>query len=108
MTEQHRRPAFDVPELMLVDPLPIALELAQWGANRGDDLPWLQPPPPAPMKEAGRFLQFLGAIDGGGTITRHGQAKAQLGLHPRLSHMLLLARSRGWLDLGCALAVLLS
>ena len=41
-------------------------------------------------------------------ITPHGRAMAQLGLHPRLAHMLLLARSRGWLDLGCALAVLLS
>jgi ATP-dependent helicase HrpB len=106
--EQHRRPAFDIPELMLVDPLPIALELAQWGADRGDDLPWLQPPPSAPMEEARRFLQSLGAIDGDGMITRHGRAMAQLGLHPRLAHMLLLARSRGWLDLGCALAVLLS
>lgn len=29
--EQQRRPAFDPPELLEVDPLPLALQLAQWG-----------------------------------------------------------------------------
>lgn len=106
--EQHRRPAFDNPEILEVDPLPIALELALWGTEAGEELPWLQPPPPAPLREARRFLRSVNAIDGSGRITAHGRAMAQLGVHPRLAHMLLLAQSRGWLELGCAVAVLVS
>lgn len=106
--EQQRRPAFDLPELLEADPLPIALELALWGAGLGEDLPWLQAPPRIPLEEAQRLLAQLGALEPSGTISAHGRAMARLGLHPRLGHMLLLAQGRGWLDLGCALAVLLS
>jgi len=107
-TEHHRRPAFDTPELLEADPLPLALQLAAWGAGLGDDLPWLLSPPQLPLKEARQLLAQLGALDACGTITAHGRAMAGVGLHPRLGHMLLRAEGRGWLELGCALAVLLS
>ncbi|MFS6828560.1 hypothetical protein [Cyanobium sp. ATX-6F1] len=42
--EQQRRPAFDPPELLECDPAPLVLQLAQWGAGLGSELPWLEPP----------------------------------------------------------------
>jgi ATP-dependent helicase HrpB len=107
-TEQQRRPAFDPPELLEVDPLPIALQLAEWGGAADDTLPWLTPPPRRSLEEARTLLQQLGAIDGDGRLTSHGRAMARLGVHPRLAHMLLRARERGWEVLASAVAVLLS
>ncbi len=106
--EQQRRAAFDPPELLEVDPLPIALQLAEWGAAEDESLPWLTAPPRRPLEEARGLLLQLGAVDGQGRITRHGRAMARLGLHPRLAHMLLRARDRGWESLATAVAVLLS
>jgi len=106
--EQARRPAFDPPELLEADPLPLALQLAAWGSGDGTDLPWLQPPPPQPLQRARRLLEQMGALNDQGRITAHGKAMAGIGLPPRLSHMLLLAAKRGWLDQGCAVAALLS
>ncbi len=106
--EQQRRAAFDPPELLEVDPLPIALQLAEWGAAEDESLPWLTAPPRRPLAEARGLLLQLGAVDGHGRITSHGRAMARLGLHPRLAHMLLQARQRGWESLATAVAVLLS
>ena len=58
--EQHRRPGFSPPELQLADPQPILMELAQWGAGLGDDLPWLDPPAGRPD---GRPRETHGAGD---------------------------------------------
>ncbi|MFM7550589.1 MAG: ATP-dependent helicase HrpB, partial [Cyanobacteriota bacterium] len=106
--EQQRRPAFDPPELMESDPLPLALQLAQWGDPLGSELAWLDAPPQGPLQEARALLQRLDALDAGGQLTAHGRQLAGLGLHPRLGHLLLLAHRRGRLALGCELAVLLS
>ena len=106
--EQQRRPAFDPPELLEADPLPLVLQLAQWGAGLGEELPWLEPPPAAALQEGQALLQQLGAIDGRGGLSERGRAMAGLGVHPRLSQLLLAARSLGATDLGCALAALLS
>jgi ATP-dependent helicase HrpB len=106
--EQQRRPAFDSPELLETDPLPLALQLAEWGSGLGEDLPWIDPPPHGPLSEARELLKQLGILSSSGQITSHGRAVNQLGLHPRLGHMLLQAAENGWLDLGCSLAVLLN
>jgi ATP-dependent helicase HrpB len=105
--EQQRRPAFHPPELREVDPLPIALQLAAWGSPLGEDLPWLEPPPPLALREARQLLELLGALDGAG-LSPHGREMAAVGLHPRLAHMLLRAREQGWLEPATALAVLIS
>ena len=106
--DQQRRPAFDPPELLVADPVPLALQLALWGTPLGQGLPWLDPPATAALHEARDVLQQLGALDGDGQLSPHGRRMGQLGLHPRLAHMLLLAADRGWQQLGAAIAVLLS
>ena len=106
--EQQRRPAFDPPELLELDPLPLALQLAQWGDPLGSSLAWLDPPPAGPLQDARQRLEQLGALDPQGRLTAHGQRLARLGVHPRLAQLLLLGQDLGVLDLACALAVLLS
>ncbi|MFO0119239.1 MAG: ATP-dependent helicase HrpB, partial [Cyanobium sp.] len=106
--EEQRRPGFDPPELLVCDPLPIVLQLAEWGDALGEDLPWIDPPPRTALHEARELLEQLGALDRGGRITTAGRKMAGLGLSPRLAHLLLRAQACGSLDLGCELAVLLS
>ena len=74
-------------EIEAADLAGLALELALWG---GADLPFLTPPPAAPLAEARALLEDLGALDHG-RITPHGRRLATLPLHPRLAHMLLVA-----------------
>jgi ATP-dependent helicase HrpB len=106
--EQRRRPAFDPPELLEADPLPLALQLAQWGDPLGSSLPWLAAPPSAPLEAARDLLGWLGALDApSGRLNAHGRRLARLGVHPRLGHLLVLAQRQGWLALGCELAALL-
>ena len=106
--EQQRRPAFDPPELLEADPAPLVLQLAQWGAGLGEELPWLVPPPRPSLQEGQALLRQLGALDGQGTLSAEGRAMAGLGVHPRLARLLLQARALGAGSLGCALAALLS
>lgn len=106
--EHGRRAAFDPPELLATDPVPLALQLALWGAPLGEGLSWLTPPPEARLREARQLLSQLGALDDRGRLTPHGRAMGELGVHPRLAHMLLLAAGHGWQQQAADLAVLLS
>jgi ATP-dependent helicase HrpB len=108
--EQQRRPLHDEPELLACDPLPLALQLAEWGDPLGRDLHWLDAPPAASLQEARAGLIQLGALADRdpGILTRTGRAMARLGLHPRLARMLLGGLAWGQTELACELAVLLS
>jgi ATP-dependent helicase HrpB len=106
--DQQRRPAFDTPEILEADPLPLALQLLAWGCADGAELSWIDPPPAAALAEARQLLRQLGASEANGSISDHGRAMARLGVQPRLAHLLLEAERRGQLPLGSALAVLLS
>lgn len=106
--ERQRRPNFDPPELLESDPLPMALQLAEWGTGLGEGLPWIDPPPAAGLKEARQLLVQLQALDQQGRINGHGRAMATLGVHPRLAHMLLRADASGQFPMAADLAVLLS
>jgi ATP-dependent helicase HrpB len=79
---------FPPAEIEVADLAGLALELALWG---GSDLPFLTPPPAAPLAEARVLLQGLGALDDRGHVTAHGRVLAGLPLHPRLGHMLAVA-----------------
>lgn len=95
-----------VPEIMEADLAPLALELAAWGATP-EELLWLDPPPQAAFAQATELLQQLGAVSPDGQITTHGRKMAEVGLHPRLSHMILQAISLEYGNLACEIAALL-
>jgi len=83
------------PEMRNADLTPLALELAGWGIKDAGVLDWLDPPPTGALAEGRALLQRLCALDQQGFITPHGRAMTALPAHPRLSHMLLVAASRG-------------
>ncbi|OYY74923.1 MAG: ATP-dependent helicase HrpB [Gammaproteobacteria bacterium 28-57-27] len=95
------------PEIRRADMLPLALELAAWGAS-ADELFWLDAPPTALLVQAQQTLQALGALDSHARITAHGRALATMPLHPRLAHVLLRGAALGQARLACELAALLS
>ncbi|MBM3644235.1 MAG: ATP-dependent helicase HrpB [Alphaproteobacteria bacterium] len=88
-------PLATAPEILDADLAPLALELAAWGATDATALPWLTQPPAAALATARALLMDLGALDTDGSISRHGKAMVEAGVHPRFAHMLLAARARG-------------
>jgi ATP-dependent helicase HrpB len=99
---------FSPAEILDADLVPLALELARWGAREAGSLRWLDVPPVATLASARDLLAHLGALDTDGRVTLHGREMGDLGVHPRLSHMLLRAREIGCLPLAADLAALLS
>ena len=99
--DDARLAPFGKPEILEADLAPLALELAAWGVADPAELAWLDPPPPAAFAQARELLVELGALDAAGAVTAHGRRMAALPLHPRLAHMLLVARD---LKLGAAAA----
>jgi len=100
--------AFDPPEILSADLAPFALELGLWGTTDVAELALLDPPPEAAFAQARDLLHRLEALDGRHRATAHGKAMAELGTHPRLAHMMLIAKTRGQGALACDLAALLS
>ncbi|MDE2436776.1 MAG: ATP-dependent helicase HrpB [Sphingomonadales bacterium] len=101
------RAAFDPPEMLTSDLVPLLLSLAQWGAAEPAALPWLDPPPGAALAAANATLQSLTALDAAGKITQHGRSMARLPMAPPLAHMLLYAAQHGVDDDAAKLALLL-
>lgn len=100
-------PPFHPPEIIQADLAPLALELALWGVSDPGQLKWLDPPRTGPYLQARELLNSLGALDDQGRITPQGKAMAALPLHPRLAHMVLLAREWRLEPLACDVAALL-
>jgi ATP-dependent helicase HrpB len=94
------------PEIREADLAPLVLDLAAFGADPGE-LAWLDPPGAAPLAQAGELLRELEALGADGSLTAHGRHVAELGVHPRLGHMVLRAAERGWGYVACDLAALL-
>ncbi len=99
-----RRP----PEILDTDLAPMMLELANWGAVDPYALSWLDAPPAGAVAQAKDLLTRLGALDDRGRITPHGRQMAELGLHPRLAHMILKTIPLNLGGLACEVAALLS
>ena len=106
--DELEREKFTKPEIMTVDLATLALELAVWGVRDPADLNWLDAPPPAAWAQACDLLTKLGAITSAGKITDHGRVIAEMALHPRLAHMVLIADKLGYGIVAAELAVLLS
>jgi ATP-dependent helicase HrpB len=94
-------------EILETDLAPLALELASWGVTEPSNLRWLDAPPSAPFAQARDLLTALAAIGKDGKITSHGREMAALGVHPRLAHMLVQARTLGLARLGSEIAAAL-
>ena len=101
-------PAHDPPEIFEADLSALLLSCLLWGEPDPARLPFLDAPPAAALGEARRRLGTLGAIDGDGRVTDHGRAIAALPLEPRLAHMLLDSRERGFGVGATDVAVLLT
>ena len=95
------------PEILDADLAPLALDLAAAGVRDSMELRWLDAPPAAALAHARTLLRQLGAISSDDRITPHGQEMAQLGMHPRLSHMVLTANARGFGATACVVAAVL-
>jgi ATP-dependent helicase HrpB len=99
--------ARSTPEILSTDISPLALELAAWGVKDPNQLSWLDPPGDAAFNQATDLLRDLGALDSHGNITGHGRQMSAMGLHPRLSHMVLTAQRFGMVALACETAAIL-
>lgn len=95
------------PEILEADLASFALDLAIWGVSDPGELRWLDPPPGAAYAQARELLIQLDAIDHSGTVTSHGRRIAEIGLHPRLAHMILASIPLGLGATACVLAALL-
>ena len=94
-------------EILHADLAPLVLELAQWGCD-ADELDWLDPPPAAHLAQARTLLIELGALNPDGQLSDSGKALLRFGTHPRLSTLMLRAKTLRLGALGCLLAALLS
>jgi len=99
--------AASVPEILSADLASLVLELAVWGTTTPDGIPWLDSPPEVAFRSARELLIQLGALDRQGRVTARGKTMSNLGLHPRLGHMLLVGRRIGQYRLACELAAIL-
>lgn len=110
--QQDRLVAHATPEILQADLAPMALQLLSWGVEDTGDLLWLDPPPMAPYQQAIGVLEQCGAVfrneAGIHQLTPHGVRLAQMPLHPRLAHMLLVGCDIHATETACLLAAILS
>lgn len=106
--QHHGLVPFHPPEISAADLASLVLELGLWGVTNPAELRWLDPPPAANLAAARALLTSLGALDKAGRITATGRQLGELPLHPRLAHMLIMAKRMGQAGLACDLAALLS
>lgn len=102
---QQALAASRAPEIVEADLLPLALDLAIWG-EADSAIEWITPPQAGPLAEARRILAGLGAIREG-AVTAHGRDIHDLGVHPRIGHLLIEGRRLGLGDLAADVAALL-
>ncbi len=107
--ESHRAlPAYAPPEIMRADLAPLALDLAAWGNADPSAYTLLDQPPAAAFAQSLELLRELEALDTANRITSHGRDMNALGMHPRLSHMLLKGNDMGLGETAATVAGLLS
>ncbi len=94
------------PEIEQADLSTLMLDLANWGISDPDKLVWVTPPPKGNVKKAVQLLHELEALENH-RITEHGKALNQLPTHPRIAHMLVIAREFDQLSLATDIAPLL-
>ncbi len=103
---QERIEPYRTPEMLESDLAPLTLDMAQWGVRDVYQLTWLTPPPAAALARASEMLHQLKALDNN-KITTHGKQIHALPCHPRLAHMLILAKEMNRSHLATDIAALL-
>lgn len=104
--QQAQMKAHRIPEIMEADLAPLALDLAKWGIQDVNELTWLSPPPKLAIYQATELLENLEAVHEG-KITLHGKNMQELPCHPRIAHLLLVAKAEGMSALATDIAALL-
>jgi ATP-dependent helicase HrpB len=89
---QHHLQASRKPEIEEADLAPLMLELFNWGIKKVDELNWISQPPPGAVSQATELLVQLDAVDDNYSITSRGKEMLKLPTHPRMAHMLLVAK----------------
>ena len=87
--EEGALAAFPPVEIEIADLVPLALDLAEWGAVDPADLPFVTPPDPGRLAQAREVLRGLGALDAAHRLTPFGARMTRVPSHPRLAAMLL-------------------
>ncbi len=99
--KEHR-----TPEIEEADVASLTLEMAHWGVDDVNNLTWLTPPPKGHIEQAKELLHQIDALEDG-QITQHGKNIHKLPCHPRLAHILILAKKEGLAPLACDIAAIL-
>lgn len=102
----HRLNEHRTPEIEEADLASLALEMSKWGVDDIGKLIWLTVPPKGHVARAMDLLHQLEALEDG-QISSHGKAIHKMPCHPRLAHMLLLAKEEGLSALACDIAAVL-
>lgn len=95
-----------VPEMMEADLASLVLDMAQWGVSNIQSLTWLTPPPKIALAQATETLHQLNALENN-RITEHGKQIHRLACHPRIAHMLLMAKEEKIIKLATDIAAVL-
>lgn len=100
------------PELLQADLAPLALQLLAWGVDQPAELAWLDLPPESTFRQGLDVLETCGAVyrnrEGRHQLTPQGVRMAQMPLHPRLAHMLLVGCDINARETACLVAAILS
>lgn len=99
LMEDQRRPEIEDADLSSM-----VLDIAAFGENNPESLPWFTLPPTANLLSAKNLLVSLRAIREDGNITALGKKMASLPCHPRIARMML---NRNSAALACDIAALL-
>ena len=99
LMEDQRRPEIEDADLSSM-----VLDIAAFGENKPESLPWFTLPPTANLLSAKNLLVSLKAIHEDGNITVLGKKMASLPCHPRIARMML---NRNSAALACDIAALL-
>ena len=84
------------PEIIRGDITTLALDLAAFGVTELDELDLLDKPAASRWQSARELLQAIGAVNDRGVITTYGSELSRLGAHPRLAHLLVQGKARGF------------
>ena len=108
--QQARLVAQATPEILQADLAPMALQLLSWGVEDCAELRWLDSATRGSYSQAITILERCGAAfinkAGNYQLTPHGVRLAQMPLHPRLAHMLLVGCDIHATETACLLAAI--